>query len=218
MSIENSTQNPFFPQGYDPSNSGFKNQFGHPQGLLGWLVGWILAVGKKRSLWVLSLLSIKPNDQLLEIGFGPGLDIQRVSEQAIGGFVAGIDYSSLMVIQAKKRNAAGIREGKIELKQASIAQRLSYSDETFTKIYSINSFQFWPDPVEGLKEVRRVLKPGGLVAIAVQPLIKGANEETVRQTGRWLVNCLEVAGFSQVRVETQPMKPVGVACALGNRL
>lgn len=140
MNNENSTQNPFFPQGYDPSGTGFKPQFGHPRGWLGWLVGRILALGKNRSLWVLSKLDLKTDDRVLEIGFGPGLDIERVSEQITSGFVRGIDYSKLMVEEARKRNAQAIGTGKVELKHSSMAEPLPYPDETFTKYIRLIHF------------------------------------------------------------------------------
>ena len=40
---------------------------------------------------------------------------------------------------------------------------------TFDKIFSVNSMMFWPEPVETLKALRRMLKPGGLIAMTVQP-------------------------------------------------
>ena len=46
-----------------------------------------------------------------------------------------------------------------------------------SKIFSINSFQFWPDPDASLVELRRILKPGGLIALAVQPRGKGVTGE-----------------------------------------
>ena len=64
-----------------------------------------------RIRWTISLLNIKPDDRLLEIGFGPGFAIELVSKITSEGFVAGIDHSEVMVRQASKRNARAIREG-----------------------------------------------------------------------------------------------------------
>ena len=73
-------------------------QFGQPAGLLGWAAGQIMAVKNRgRSLWVISLLDIQRDDRVLEIGFGPGVDLRRVSEIAADGFVTGVDHSKEMV-------------------------------------------------------------------------------------------------------------------------
>ena len=61
--------------------------------------------------WTISLLDIQAEDRILEIGFGPGVSVRRMSRLAVRGFIAGIDISDLMVRQARKRNAAAIREG-----------------------------------------------------------------------------------------------------------
>ena len=192
-------------------------QFGRPAGLLGRAAGQIMAVNNRgRSLWVISLLDIQRDDRVLEIGFGPGVDLRRVSEIAADGFVAGVDHSKEMVRQASKRNAAAIRAGRVELKQAS-ASAIPYPNGCFDKILAINSIQFWPDSVQGLKEAHRLLKPGGLIAIALQPRSKDATEETALETGKALVTRLRATGFSKVRQEIQPMRPVSTVCALGVR-
>ncbi len=193
-------------------------QFVRPTGLFGVLAGYILiATTKKRSLWVLSLLNIKSTDKVLEVGFGPGADIKRASVRATDGFVTGIDPSETMLNQAKKRNATAIKAGKVALHLASMSEILPYSDDDFSKVFSINSFQFWQDSVQGLKELRRVLKPTGLIVIAVQPMHKGATDETVYQTGQTLLNSFEEAGFKNSRLEVQPMKPRAVACVIGSK-
>ena len=56
--------------------------------------------------WVCGLLGLGPNDRVLEIGFGPGAIIRRLSSAA--AHVAGIDPSAEMVAQARARNAAVI--------------------------------------------------------------------------------------------------------------
>jgi ubiquinone/menaquinone biosynthesis C-methylase UbiE len=78
-----------------------------------------------------------------------------------------------MLEQARRRNWAGIRAGRVELQLAS-ASRLPYPEGAFDRVSSINVAQFSSDPAEPVREMRRVLRPGGLVAIAVQPRSQGA--------------------------------------------
>ena len=194
---------------------GWRRQFSRPTGALGWAVGHLMAFkNRHRSQWVIALLGPKPADHVLEIGFGSGADIRRVSKIARDGFVAGIDHSEVMVRQAGRRNAAAIQTGRVELKQASMSA-IPYPDETFDKVFSINSFQFAPNPMDVLEEMRRVLKAGGLIAIAVRPPARDATAETSHQTGEALVQGLTASGFSQVRVESKRMKPVPAVCAMG---
>ncbi|HKW99478.1 MAG TPA: class I SAM-dependent methyltransferase [Bryobacteraceae bacterium] len=190
---------------------GWRGQFARPTGFAGRLAGHLMALrNKQRSWWVLPLLDIHEDDRVLEVGFGSGMDIRRVSEMAIDGFVAGVDHSEVMVEQARKRNAAAIRAGRVEIRHAE-ALRLPYADESFHKIFSINVAQFWNDPVEVLEEMRRVLRSGGLIAVAVQPRRK---TRPARETGQLLVEWLRAARFSDVRLESKRMKPAAVMCAL----
>lgn len=194
--------------------TGWRGQFARPSGVLGRVVGHLMAIkNKERSWWVLPLLDIHQNDRVLEVGFGSGIDIKRVSEMAIDGFVAGVDHSPVMVEQARRRNAAAIRRGRVEVSLGSASQ-LPYPDESFDKVFSINVAQFWSGPIDPLREMRRVLRTGGLVAIAVQPRSQGATERRARETARSLVENLRAAGFSEVRLESKRMKPVATVCAV----
>ncbi|MBZ5593658.1 MAG: class I SAM-dependent methyltransferase [Acidobacteriia bacterium] len=195
--------------------TGWRSQFGKPSGVLGGLIGHLMALkNKDRSWWVLPMLEIHQNDCVLEVGFGSGIDIRRVSEIAVDGFVAGVDHSPVMLEQATRRNRAAIQSERVEL-QLGCASQLPYQDDFFNKVFSINVAQFWNDPVTVMRETRRVLRPGGLVAVAVQPRSKGAKEGIARLTGRSLVENLSAAGFNEVRLEVKRMKPVSTVCALG---
>jgi ubiquinone/menaquinone biosynthesis C-methylase UbiE len=196
--------------------SGIFQQFSKPTGWVGWCIGQLMAVkNRKRSEWVIELIQVQRGDRILEVGFGSGVDICRVSALATDGFVAGIDRSDVMVQQAKNRNAHAIRSQLVELHCAS-AEAIPYPDAMFDKIFAINVAHFWTNPVEVLAELQRVLKPGGLMALAIQPRIPNATEETSQETGKFLVNLLTNTGFEQVRLETKPMQPVSVVCVLAN--
>jgi SAM-dependent methyltransferase len=78
-------------------------QFGQPSGVVGQIVGQILAHAKsntERTLWTLSLLDIRPGDRMLEIGCGPGVALEIASQMASTGIVVGVDHSEVMVRQA----------------------------------------------------------------------------------------------------------------------
>ena len=88
-------------------------------------------------------------------------------------------------------------------------------DEPFDKCFAVNTFQFWDEQVDRLKELRRLLKPGGLIAITEEPRFSGATDESAQEIGQELVAALTKAGLSQVRLEMKRMKPVSAVCALG---
>jgi len=141
------------------SATGWRSQFVHPQGWRGWVVGQLMALkNRERSLWVLSLLDVRPNDRVLEIGFGSGVDIRRIAQRVPVGFVAGIDHSEMMLRQATQRNRDGIRAGRVELQQGDAAH-LPYAAGSFDIIFAINFAQFWNPLLEAIAEIHRVLKP-----------------------------------------------------------
>lgn len=192
--------------------TGWRRHFARPSGVLGWLAGHLLALkNRRRSQWVLSLLNVQPGDHVLEIGFGPGVDILRVSEQVEHGFVAGIDPSREMMRQAKRRNAVAVEAGLVELLCAP-AERIPYPAESFDKVFAINSLQFCGDLPRALHEIGRVLKPGGAVCVAVQPRLPGATERHVDSVDAALQSSLREAGFTRLARERKMMKPVSCAC------
>jgi hypothetical protein len=73
---------------------------------------------------------------------------------------------------------------------------------------------FWSEPDARLQKLRHLLRPSGLIAVAHQPRGPGASDETSAAKGREMAAAVARAGFSEVRVETLPLKPA-VVCALG---
>ena len=192
-------------------------QFGQPSGVVGQFVGQIMAHAKsnsERTRWTLSLLDIRPGDRVLEIGCGPGVALDIASRMASRGIVVGIDHSEVMVRQAARRNARAIRDGQVQVHLSS-AERLPAFDQPFDKIFAINSVHFWTDPVESIRHLRRWLTPSGVLALTLQPRSRNATAETTTIIGQELMTKLELAGFTDCRLELHHMNPIVVACALG---
>jgi len=131
----------------------FAENHAHPKGWLGKLVGWRLSiVNRAANDWVVSLLELKPTDCVLEIGFGPGVGIQKVAAIARAGFVAGVDSSEVMLRAAHSRNAGAIAMHRVELRQGD-ACALPYADGSFDKAFAVNVVYFWRNAVECLQEL-----------------------------------------------------------------
>ncbi len=149
----------------------------------------------------------------LEIGFGPGLAIRELSHIAQEGCVCGIDHSELMLRQASRRNAEGIRLGVVDLRLGSV-DALPVFEAPFDKILAVNTVLFWSEPDARLEELRHLLRSDGAIAIVHQPRGPGASDDTSEAKGREIAASLPRAGFSEVRLETKRLKPA-VVCALG---
>jgi len=194
-------------------------QFHRPRGFGGRAAGWVMAKrgsNRKRNIWAVELLDVQPDDRVLEIGFGPGVAIRELARRATRGTVIGVDHSDEMVRQARKRNAAAVRDGRVDLRLAS-AEHLPAFDAPFDKILAVNSLMFWDDPVERLEELRRILRPSGRLAIAFQPRGPGSTDETAAQAGEDIAKQFGAAGFTDVHVETLDLQPTDAVCVLGVR-
>jgi ubiquinone/menaquinone biosynthesis C-methylase UbiE len=179
------------------------------------MAGWVMAhrrSNQQRNTWVVSLLRVQPADRVLEIGFGPGLAIAELAGRATRGHIYGVDRSKLMVHQASRRNHAAIRAHRVELVHAPV-DRLPSFGQPLDAILAVNSVGFWADPAKRLHELRRLLRPGGRIALASQPRCPGATRDTTARAARELQDLLGRAGFAQARVETLELDPP-VACVL----
>ncbi len=166
--------------------------FGRPEGALGRLGGIIMArMNREMARSVIGLLQIHSNEQVLEVGFGPGMGIALLAKSASSGHVAGVDPSKEMVTQARVRNAVAIATGLVDLRQGSV-ERLPFDNDLFDAVMAINSMQVWPDATAGLREVRRVMRVGGRIALGFTSYSG--------QSRDGLLSTLSAAGFAEPRL------------------
>lgn len=190
------------------------SQFGNPRGLVGKWIGWLMTVkNNERIDWTLAHLGVNPGDQLIEIGYGPGVAIEKLIQSTPQIQITGIDHSETMFEQALRRNLKAIQTGQVTLHVGTVAP-LSLPDRSFHKAFTINSSFFWPDPVGGFRELFRVLKAGGKIAVTVQPFFARSDDQ-FQKTGEKLVSQLTEAGFVSISLNRKAMKPVDCWCAIG---
>ena len=93
--------------------------------------------------------------RVLEVGAGTGKNLQSYPEDAV---VIATDVSPGMLAQARERAASGSRRVRFVVTDA---EDLAFRDGTFEKVVATCVFCSVPDPVRGLREIKRVLRPGG---------------------------------------------------------
>lgn len=106
------------------------------------------------------VMKLQENDHILEIGFGNGKFFNNLFSAENKVQVKAIDFSEAMVAAARKGNQEAISSGKLEIKLGS-SDAIPFPDQSFDKVFCNMVIYFWDQPEEHLKEVERVLKPGG---------------------------------------------------------
>ena len=114
------------------------------------------------AVWGVSHFDINEDDVILDIGCGGGRNIERFASQVTSGKVVGLDYSEVSVEKSTKLNKDAIDEGKVEVIQGSVSE-MPFDDNTFDIVTGFETIYFWPDFINDLKEVNRVLKKDALV-------------------------------------------------------
>lgn len=107
---------------------------------------------------------LKPGMTVLDCGCGPATITVGLAEAVAPGSVIGVDVEAGQVELARQRvQERGLANLRID--QASVYE-LPFADRSFDAVFSHALFEHLADPLAALREIRRVLRPGGLVGIA----------------------------------------------------
>lgn len=117
---------------------------------------------------VMELLDVRDNHSVFEIGFGNGKFIPEILGKAKDLSYSGVDISSTMLEEAQGViRAAGI-SGQANVQLGNVSA-LPFPDGQFDRAFTINTIYFWEDPANDIKEIYRVLKPGGMFLLSFRP-------------------------------------------------
>jgi ubiquinone/menaquinone biosynthesis C-methylase UbiE len=117
--------------------------------------------------WGLAHVAIGRGDTILDVGCGGGRTVSKLAAVATQGKVFGIDHSAESVAASTSANAAWITLGRVEIRHGSVS-RLPFPDDTFHLVTAVETHFFWPDLAADMREVLRVLKPGGTLVLVAE--------------------------------------------------
>ena len=112
---------------------------------------------------MLEEMSLQPEENVLDIGCGSGWLVRLVASYVNEGRVVGIDISDEM-IRAARRATADLQN--VFCAVGSVDE-IPWQANFFTRVVSVESAYYWPDPAKGLREILRVLREGGSAWILI---------------------------------------------------
>jgi ubiquinone/menaquinone biosynthesis C-methylase UbiE len=176
--------------------------------------------------WGLKHVPIEHRSTILDVGCGGGRTVSKLAAMATQGKVYGVDYSDESVATTKRTNAQWIDLGRVEIQQGSVSE-LPFPDGMFDLVTAVETHFWWPNLPGDLREVFRVLKPGGTLVVIAE-IYKGANtmaaklaEKYASRTSMVLLSVDEHrelftnAGYANVQIIEKRDK--GWICGIGTK-
>jgi ubiquinone/menaquinone biosynthesis C-methylase UbiE len=172
--------------------------------------------------WAFTHVGIPEGATALDVGCGGGQTINRLSAKAAQ--VYGIDYAAGSVAASRAHNQRLIQERRVHVEQASVS-RLPFADDKFDLVTAIETQYYWPNLQGDMKEILRVLKPGGRLMVVAENY-KGASNDAVVGTVMKLLGSSRLsmedqralflsAGYEDVKIAEERRR--GWICAIGTK-
>lgn len=183
-------------------------------------IGKIVVEGMNEShfeltTWGLDKIHVKEDNIILDIGCGGGRTVNRLASLAKKGKVYGIDYSKDCVNWASDYNKNLIDIGKVEIFNASV-DKLPFEDEKFDIVSAVETIYFWPNIIDNLIEIKRILKQSGKIIVINEVYddekFKERNDEFVKignmkvHTPKEFEELFKKAGYKNIKVQIKKEK------------
>ena len=149
---------------------------------------------------------------VLDVGCGGGAALSELAERFPEAKLTGCDVSPLAIETATALNEAHVASGRMTFHLGGVPD-LPFADGAFDTVFSVESLYFWPDALSGLKEIRRVLAPGGAFMTALEMVGGMMNERQLAIVKHLKMFCptrseleflMTAAGFADVKVDFEP--------------
>lgn len=176
--------------------------------------------------WGLGHVAVERGYSVLDVGCGGGRTLAKLAAMACDGKVHGVDYSETSVAASRRLNAPEIASGRVEVELGSVSD-LPFPRDKFDLVTAVETHIWWPDPGLGVREIQRVLKPGGKLAI-ISEVYRGATTRAAQacakygdRVGMTLLDpvghreLLAAAGYLDIQVSLEEAN--GWICAIGTK-
>jgi SAM-dependent methyltransferase len=145
-----------------------------PTRFVGRLFAWMMNSNHSALTdWALTHLRVDREAKVLDVGCGGGRTIEKLAKMAT--LVYGIDYASGSVAASRAHNKWVIAEGRVFIERASVS-RLPFTNDFFELVTAVETQYYWPDVVNDMREIMRVLKPGGRLIVVAESYRGGRHD------------------------------------------
>ncbi|HEV2181053.1 MAG TPA: class I SAM-dependent methyltransferase [Gemmatimonadaceae bacterium] len=201
------------------------SQCRQPRGWLGRLSVW--SMNRRHSAltdWGLEAVSIGTGDTILDVGCGGGRTVAKLAARATAGHLHGVDFAPASIAVSRRTNRRSIALGRVSIEQASVSA-LPFAAGTFDLATAIETHFWWQSLGDGMREVVRVLKPGGTLVVIAEFYNGGRHTRYAERLGHLTgMAALDVAqhqamlsdaGLTNIRVIEDARR--GWLCAIGTK-
>ncbi len=200
-------------------------QWRKPTGWLGRVAVWTMNITHSSlAEWGLKHISIEKHWTILDVGCGGGATVHRLAEIAAEGRVYGVDFSEESFRVSHWTNKQLIQMDRVEIRYGIVSD-LPFPEQMFDLVTAVNTHCYWPNLVDDMHEILRVLKPGGKLML-VAAAYKGGKYDARNQKREQalevtyhrvdeLGEIFSMVGYSNVQVFEEYEK--GWICGIGEK-
>ncbi|GAA3928261.1 SAM-dependent methyltransferase [Actinoplanes auranticolor] len=122
----------------------------------------------QRLEWAVELLDVRPDDQILEVGCGPGVAVGLVCQRLGRGSVTAIDRSRTAIERASARNAEHVAAGRARFACLELAAAGGLG-QRFDKVFAVNVNLFWTrEPSAEIEVLKGLLRSGATLLLCYE--------------------------------------------------